>query len=70
MASNSLWCKSLSEWRQQLVSWSNNSNWDGIRHLLIFIDGRSLYGEPSILEKLKIEVYQTIHKENLFKKSA
>lgn len=68
MASNPLWCKSLSEWRHQLVNWSNNSNWESIRHLLIFIDGRSLYGDASLLENLKIEVYQTIHKENLFKK--
>ncbi|MDQ1004816.1 CBS domain-containing protein [Neobacillus niacini] len=68
MASNPLWCKSFSEWRKQLVNWSNNSNWECIRHLLIFIDGRSLYGDASLLENLKIEVYQTIHKENLFKK--
>jgi CBS domain-containing protein len=68
MASNPLWCKSFSEWRKQLVNWSNNSNWECIRHLLIFIDGRSLYGDASLLENLKLEVYQTIHKENLFKK--
>lgn len=68
MASNPLWCKSLPEWSQQLANWSNNSNWEGIRHLLIFIDGRPLYGDESFLEKLKIEVYQTIHKENLFHK--
>ncbi len=68
MASNPLWCKSFSEWRQQLENWSNNSNWECIRHLLIFIDGRALYGEASFLENLKMEVYQTIHKENLFKK--
>ncbi|KGM44645.1 DUF294 nucleotidyltransferase-like domain-containing protein [Neobacillus niacini] len=68
MASNPLWCKSLSEWRQQLVNWSFNSNWESIRHLLIFIDGRSLYGEASFLENLKTEVYQIIHKECLFNK--
>ncbi|WHY01600.1 DUF294 nucleotidyltransferase-like domain-containing protein [Neobacillus sp. DY30] len=68
MASNPLWCKSISEWRLQLVNWSNDSNWEYIRHLLIFIDGRSLYGEASFLEDLKIVVYGTIHKENLFKR--
>ncbi|WP_419954195.1 DUF294 nucleotidyltransferase-like domain-containing protein [Neobacillus niacini] len=68
MASNPLWCKSLPEWRQQLVNWSFNSNWESIRHLLIFIDGRSLYGEAYFLENLKTEVYQIIHKECLFNK--
>ncbi|WP_045524573.1 DUF294 nucleotidyltransferase-like domain-containing protein [Neobacillus niacini] len=68
MASNPLWCKSLSEWRRQLANWSIDSNWQSIRQLLIFIDGRSLYGEASFLENLKIEVYQTIKNENLLKK--
>jgi CBS domain-containing protein len=69
MASNPLWCKSLSEWSQQLENWSLDSSWESIRQLLIFIDGRSLYGEACLLENLKVEVYQTIHKENLFKKA-
>jgi CBS domain-containing protein len=68
MASNPLWCKSVSQWRQQLANWLLDSSWELIRQLLIFIDGRSLYGEASFLEDLKIEVYQTIHKENLLKK--
>lgn len=68
MASNPLWCKSLSEWREQLAKWLIDSNWECIRQLLIFIDGRSLYGEASFLENLKLEVYQTIHKEKLFNK--
>jgi CBS domain-containing protein len=68
MASNPLWCKSVSEWRQQLANWLLDSSWELIRQLLIFIDGRTLYGDASLLESLKIEVYQTIHKENLLKK--
>jgi CBS domain-containing protein len=68
MASNPLWCKSVSDWRQQLAKWLLDSSWELIRQLLIFIDGRSLYGDASFLESLKMEVYQTIHKENLLKK--
>ncbi|MCM3693813.1 DUF294 nucleotidyltransferase-like domain-containing protein [Neobacillus niacini] len=68
MASNPLWCKSISQWRQQLDNWLLDSSWELIRQLLIFIDGRSLYGDASFLESLKMEVYHTIHKENLLKK--
>jgi len=68
MASNPLWCTSLSEWRQQLANWSFDSSWETIRQLLIFLDGRSLYGDASLLENLRTEVYQAIHKENLIKK--
>lgn len=65
MASNPIWCKSQSEWRQQLINWAMESTWESIRQLLIFIDGRSLFGMASLLESLKLVVYQTIHKENL-----
>ncbi|MDR7077061.1 CBS domain-containing protein [Neobacillus niacini] len=68
MASNPLWCKSQSEWEKQLVHWAIDSTWESIRQLLIFIDGRTLYGEVGYLENLKKGVYQTIHNENLLKK--
>ncbi len=68
MAGNPLWCKSMLEWRQQLVNWAIDSSWASIRQLLIFIDGRSFFGESEYLEDLKAGVYQTIHKENLFSK--
>jgi CBS domain-containing protein len=60
MASNPLWCQSLSEWQQQLTNWMQESSWESIRHLLIFIDGRSLYGENSFINELKMMVYHTI----------
>lgn len=65
MASNPLWCKSLTEWQQQLFDWASESSWESIRYLLIFIDGRSVYGEQLYVEQLKRFVYQTIDKEHL-----
>jgi CBS domain-containing protein len=68
MASNLLWCKSFSEWEQQLAGWINEASWESIRHLLLFIDGRSVFGEHIYIEQLKAFVYQTVHKEHLLKK--
>jgi len=68
MASNQLWCKSLSEWEQQLGDWIREASWESIRNLLIFIDGRSVYGEDVYVEQLKEFIYQKVHKEHLFKK--
>lgn len=65
MASNPFWCKSLSEWRQQLIGWVSNSTWESIRHLLTFIDGRSMYGSSVLLQQLKQTSYDSIHKEQL-----
>lgn len=68
MASNPLWCKSLYDWQQQLVKWILDSSWESIRQLLIFIDGRCLYGEPEYVHQLKTIVYQTLHKQHLLTK--
>jgi CBS domain-containing protein len=65
MASNPLWCQSLLEWQQKLTNWTHESSWESIRHLLIFIDGRSLYGEESFIKELKLMVYKLIQKQNL-----
>jgi CBS domain-containing protein len=68
MANNPLWCKSLSEWQVQLSKWMLESTWESIRHLLIFIDGRSIYGEDTFVGQLKSFVFRTIYKEKLLKK--
>jgi CBS domain-containing protein len=65
MSCNPLWCKSQFEWDQQLKDWMLESSWESIRHLLIFIDGRSLSGESAYIEELKRMVYETIHDEHL-----
>jgi CBS domain-containing protein len=68
MSSNPFWCKSFSEWEQQLGAWISEASWESIRNLLIFIDGRSVYGEHVYIEKLKGFAYQSVHKEHLLKK--
>lgn len=65
MASNPLWCKSLLEWKQQLTDWIAESSWESIRHLLIFIDGRSLYGERTYIDQLRKVIYYSSQKDNL-----
>jgi CBS domain-containing protein len=65
MASNPLWCQSLTEWQHKLTNWTNKASWESIRHLLIFIDGRTLIGEESFIKELKVMVYQLIQKNHL-----
>nr|WP_263323271.1 DUF294 nucleotidyltransferase-like domain-containing protein [Neobacillus sp. Marseille-Q6967] len=67
MANNPLWCKSSAEWKLQLTHWMLTSSWESIRHLLIFIDGRPIYGESEYLKQLKTFVFQSVKKENLLK---
>ncbi|MDR7238253.1 DUF294 nucleotidyltransferase-like domain-containing protein [Neobacillus drentensis] len=65
MAGNPFWCKSNTEWQKQVNSWALDASWESLRYLLIFIDGRSIYGQHQLLEQLKSLVYQTIPKERL-----
>ncbi|MDP4083331.1 MAG: DUF294 nucleotidyltransferase-like domain-containing protein [Bacillota bacterium] len=65
MANNPLWCNSLSEWNEQLSCWIHEASWKSIRNLLIFIDGRSLYGVSSYMNDLKNYVYHSVHTERL-----
>ncbi|MED3562753.1 DUF294 nucleotidyltransferase-like domain-containing protein [Bacillus xiapuensis] len=65
MASSPLWCKSFPEWQEQLINWITESSWESIRHLLIFIDGRTIFGEHTYIHQLKSMIYDMVKKENL-----
>ncbi|PFO08984.1 hypothetical protein COJ85_02460 [Bacillus sp. AFS076308] len=69
MASNPFWCKSLNEWKQQLSKWMLESTWESIRYLLIFLDGRSIYGDVAYVEMLKEHIYQNMNQHHLLMKS-
>lgn len=60
MASNPLWCKSVKEWQEQIHYWVAIDDWKSIRHLLIFMDGRSLVGHPAYLNDLKKLIFDQI----------
>lgn len=65
MASNPLWCKPLAEWEDQIKSWEYDLSWESIRHLLIFIDARSIFGNPIYIYQLKKMIYQSENKRQL-----
>ncbi|PKR85798.1 DUF294 nucleotidyltransferase-like domain-containing protein [Heyndrickxia camelliae] len=52
MSSNPKWCKSLSEWKNQLILWMEEENMESLRYLHIFLDARAVVGENSFLSDL------------------
>jgi len=58
MSSNPVWCKSISDWENQLTKWMGEESWESIRYLQIFYDARSLYGESDYVQKLKTIIHQ------------
>jgi CBS domain-containing protein len=68
MAGNPFWCKSITEWQEQLANWTLEASWESIRYLLIFLDARSVYGEDEYVSVLKHQIYQTVNKKHLHTK--
>ncbi|WP_449622936.1 DUF294 nucleotidyltransferase-like domain-containing protein [Robertmurraya sp. Marseille-Q9965] len=65
MSSNSLWCKSLDQWKEQLLVWMGEASWETVRNLQIFYDARNLQGNKSFVGELKEAIY-LYQKENPF----
>jgi CBS domain-containing protein len=53
ISSNESWRKSLVDWEQMLRSWLEEPVWEHMRYLLIVEDMRAIYGDSSIVHKLK-----------------
>ncbi|WP_462408692.1 DUF294 nucleotidyltransferase-like domain-containing protein [Neobacillus sp. Marseille-QA0830] len=68
MSSNPLWCKSISEWEVQLNRWMEESSWETIRYLLIFLDARSLYGAEKDVHLLKNLIFHKVNNSDLMSK--
>ena len=66
MASNSLWCKSLSEWKQQFRSWINKPGEKGIMMCSIFFDYDFVYGDEKLTKTITEEIFDNIQNNQLF----
>lgn len=63
MSSNPLWCKSLDDWKFQLLQWMEEGSWHSIRNLQIFYDARWLIGNGKFVSELKAFIHN-YQKEN------
>ncbi|KML43351.1 DUF294 nucleotidyltransferase-like domain-containing protein [Cytobacillus firmus] len=62
MSSNQLWCKSLSEWKEQIHAWMQEESLQTIRNLHIFYDSRVLAGEEEYIAELKSFIHVNLQK--------
>ncbi|MFE8699411.1 DUF294 nucleotidyltransferase-like domain-containing protein [Cytobacillus sp. FJAT-54145] len=58
MSSNSLWCKSVEAWKQQLFEWMEEGSLNSIRNLQIFYDARMLTGQNEYIYELKSLIHE------------
>jgi CBS domain-containing protein len=54
------WRKSEKRWYSQLLTWLQDPTWEYVRYLLVFADGRTIFGEPQLYERLRQKYYQYV----------
>ncbi|MDQ4105694.1 MAG: DUF294 nucleotidyltransferase-like domain-containing protein, partial [Actinomycetota bacterium] len=66
MARNPKWRQSLSDWKETFRDWILTPDADVLVPASTFFDLRGLYGEMSLVEDLKISIFQTLEQERRF----
>ncbi|MDD5152031.1 MAG: DUF294 nucleotidyltransferase-like domain-containing protein, partial [Flavobacterium sp.] len=66
MASNMLWCKSLTDWTKQYTSWINTPGENSNDISSIFFDYELVFGEKKIEETIENIIYTNVHNNALF----
>ena len=65
MASNMLWCKSISDWAKQYQKWMNNPGEDS-EISSVFFDYEIAFGDPKIEELITEAIFGNIRKNSSF----
>jgi CBS domain-containing protein len=58
MASNSQWCKTLAQWKEQFAAWADHSEPTALLNASIFFDFRGLAGDISLASELRESVQE------------
>lgn len=66
MASNMLWCKSLTDWIKQYKVWINTPGENSANISSIFFDFEIAFGEPKIKEAIENVIYSNTKNNTLF----
>ena len=67
MASNSMWRKSLPEWKEQVQSWITNFNEQNLIYIDMLYDFRSVYGKPELAEDLRNFIFDKLVNNKILK---
>lgn len=66
MASNPLWCKSLTEWKVQFLNWIQKPGEKGILMCTIFFDYEFIYGQELFEQEITELIFSSVENNQLF----
>ncbi|PWV99650.1 CBS domain-containing protein [Paenibacillus cellulosilyticus] len=62
LSDNPAWSMSLSSWNKQLDEWFEHPAWESVRYLLIVADGRCVYGDSLLLDRMQDHFFANMGK--------
>ncbi|MBV6654307.1 MAG: cyclic nucleotide-binding domain-containing protein [Mameliella sp.] len=66
MASNPLWCLSLTEWKQQFSTWIHKPEHKAVMFGTIFFDFRPIHGEEELSKALTSHIFEALDDQEIF----
>jgi CBS domain-containing protein len=66
MAGKPAWCLSLEEWQGRFSGWIERGDADALLHGSIFFDFRAVYGDGSLVEKLRTWLLERVRRRPVF----
>ncbi|WP_291115447.1 DUF294 nucleotidyltransferase-like domain-containing protein [Flavobacterium sp. UBA6135] len=66
MASNPMWCKSVTDWNKQYNSWINKPGEKGILMCSIFFDYDFIYGDEKLVDAITENIFKNVENNQLF----
>jgi CBS domain-containing protein len=66
MASNPLWCKSVTDWQHQFKGWINAPAEKGVLMSTIFFDYDFVYGNEDLVDAISNTIHEEAHDNQLF----
>ncbi len=66
MASNPMWCKSVTDWNKQYNAWINKPGEKGILMCSIFFDYDFIYGDEKLIDLMTENIFHHVNNNQLF----
>lgn len=66
MASNPLWCKSVTEWKEQYGTWIHSPGEKGILMCSIFFDYDFVYGDKALVDAITEAIFKNVDNNQIF----
>ncbi|MEZ4837640.1 DUF294 nucleotidyltransferase-like domain-containing protein [Flavobacterium sp.] len=66
MASNPMWCKSVTDWNKQYNSWINKPGENGILMCSIFFDYDFIVGDENLVDSITENIFANLQNNQLF----